>query len=113
MFKSTIASFLCNQRLIQNSFPEEQKQLKPSMRDSSPGRGGGVRNGTEAGKKSSFAIFVMKCQDSFQIEFCLSISYRPCDWDGRCHKRREIKSFNDLPAVSSRLASAKNIHVFF
>jgi hypothetical protein len=41
IFKSFIASLLCNQRLIQNSFPEEQKQLKPSMRDSSPGREGG------------------------------------------------------------------------
>jgi len=34
IFKIFIASLLPNQRLIQNSFPEEQKDFKPPMSDS-------------------------------------------------------------------------------
>ena len=113
IFKIVIAPVLCNQRLIQNSFPEEQKNFKPPMSDSYHWGKRGGRNGTEDCKKSFFCIFAIKCPDSFQIEFCLSVSYRSCDRDGTCHKRREIKSFNDLPSVTFLLLNASNIHLFF
>ena len=54
IFKNVIASVLRNQRLIQNSFPEEQNRLKPQCVIVLTGGGG--RNGTEDGKKSSFVV---------------------------------------------------------